>query len=180
MSDVKLFPKRRATDQNLDGNAIGRLLTMTDLMALLLCFFILMYSTHDPADTKLMRLPSGIAPVVAPTQSDTGETQRDAKLTKTKAGLDLNYIAALFRQAQTRDSSLSAAKLETHDYALALIVPGNDMATAQSVIARLVSYGRIIQVFAGEDTVAQLAAKSPGAALRYFPQNRADIVVLVH
>lgn len=181
MSDVRLFPKRRATDQNTDGNAVGRLLTMTDLMALLLCFFIMLYSTHDPADAKYMRLPNAaIAPAIVPTESETGETERDAKLVRQKAGLDLNYIAALFRQAQTRDDDLAKASLEAHDYALAVTVPSQDYATARAALARLAVTGRVVQVFADEQSVAALTRKPETKAVRYFPQNRNDIVILVH
>lgn len=179
MSDVKLFPKRRAADRNMDDNTLGRLVTMTDLMALLLCFFVMLYATHDPADAKLIRLDTGIAPVVVPRQSESGESQADAKLVRQKAGLDLNYIAALFRQAQTRDGQLAPAKLEGHDYALSVTVPASNVPSAKAAIARLVSYRRVVQVFAPENALAALMAKAP-ENVRYFPQNRADIVILVH
>jgi len=68
---IDLFPKRRQSDHRAPLNG-GYLTTFTDLMALLLTFFILIYATRDPAPIRLIVIdPPAIAAPVKPTPQPT-------------------------------------------------------------------------------------------------------------
>lgn len=176
-----LYPKRRAEDQT-DHSAIGRLLTFTDLMALLLCFFIMLYATRDPDQQRMQQaFAPNIAPLVVPVSQEDAEIQNSKTLAKPGIGLDLNYIAGLLLQARERDDNLSGIVVRTHEHALEIVTPKGDLKTLQSVLNRVGTYRRTVGVFAPQPIMDALLAQKTDANFRYFPQDsRATPVILIH
>ncbi len=177
---TQLFPRRRSEDKT-DHSAIGRLLTFTDLMALLLCFFIMLYATRDPDARQMQAFAPNIAPVVIPVDSEMTKGPNPQTLAKPGIGLDLNYIAGLLRQAAARDDALAGITLTTHEHALAVTIPGRDLKILQRVLDRVSAYRRTIEVFVPEPLLAPLLARPGDSGIRYFPQDSRDRpVILIH
>lgn len=86
------------------------LLTFTDIMALLLTFFVLLYSMSEPIEKKWEELSTGISSEFR--QYDSAEWRRGeqaaislGKITASR-GLDLGYLGSVVSEILARDKSL--------------------------------------------------------------------------
>ena len=169
--------KRRHDDT--PQTAFGlRLISFTDLMAVLLSFFILLYATRDPAPaTTPVAVSQKISPIVAGQ-----EIKSESALARPIAGLDLNYIAALLRQAQARDPLLNDMAIETQPYAIVIRLPNGNEAAIGYILNKITLYRRTIEVFAPAKMMDRLVAQNDGISTRYFPQDDVStaIRILIH
>ncbi len=175
--DVNLFPKRRAND---DGQGATRswLISFTDLIALLLSFFVMLYSTRDPAPEEFKRfIVAPIAPIV--TTMPIQEQAPPKTLAKPKIGLDLNYIAALLRQAEGRDVALSGIMIAPYDYSLAVTLARADQ--LGPLLEKMSLYRRTLAVFGNEAALAPFYGNDARNTVRFFPvTNRATPLILIY
>lgn len=175
--DVNLFPRRRATD-NGQGATRSWLVSFTDLIALLLSFFVMLYSTRDPAPEEFKRfIVEPIAPVVStlPIQ----EQAPPKTLAKPKIGLDLNYIAALLRQAEGRDAALSGIMIAPYDYSLAVTLARPEQ--LGPILEKMALYRRTLAVFGAESTLSPFYGNDAGNTVRFFPRaNQPTPLILIY
>ncbi len=142
---IDLFPKRRSSDRRRPFSSTY-LTTFTDLIALLLVFFIMMYATREPAPLNFLVIdPPAIAAPVKPTPPNISV---QPSLSETPAGLELNYLAALLNQAATRETALQKAQITTYPYALHVDLPVSALDTANAVLDRVSGSNRSVIITA--------------------------------
>lgn len=175
MSGIRDFKGRRSEDHSKQVQ-ISRLLNFTDLMAVLLSFFVLLYATREPAPmNKIVVKKADMAPIVAPSVMPV-----PTRLARPRDGLDVQYIAALLQQAQTRDRLMENLRIDNRDAALVLSLPPDAVAEARHVIDKIAGYRRAMDVFAPRTTIAALVDTVKRGDVRYFPQDAPTLRVVVH
>lgn len=170
------FPKRRGSDAPQSQFGL-RMISFTDLMAVLLSFFILLYATRDPIPPQ--KLPEGFNSIPAIVAQPALKTE--ASLAKPLAGLDLNYVAALLRQAQARDPLLDGLDIQTYPYALVISAKNPSVDNFSFALDKIALYRRTVQVFAAPAMIDGLMTKNSDKTIRYFPQDEdASPRILIH
>lgn len=172
-----LFPKRRDEDRPKSVFGIN-IISLTDLIGILLTFFILMYSLREPPQPPVEQdAAQGVAPVVA--QQD---YKAEGVLTKTIPGLDLNYIAALLRQAQLRDPRLADIAIETQPYALVMVMDNASAADIRYALDKISLYRRTVAVFGPESVLNGLMDdRRLNGNIRYYPRaDNSAVRILIH
>lgn len=173
---IDLFPKRRQSDQRKPFSG-SYLTTFTDLMALLLTFFIMIYATRDPAPVRLIVIdPPAIAAPVKPTPPNVSDKP---SFKQTEAGLELNYLAGLLSQAATRDGALAKAQINTNPYALHIEFPITALDTANAVLSRVQGSNRSILV-AGSQAFLDGLWGQYGSDITYVSRDDNKAHILVH
>ncbi len=171
-----LFPQRR--DEDRPRSAFGlNIISLTDLIGVILTFFILLYSTRDPSPPMQNQTGvNGVSPIV----SQQNDPKVEGALTKILPGLDLNYVAALLRQAQIRDPRLSEIAIETKPYALVMNMDKESREDVAYALDKLSIYRRTIAVFAPQPVIAALIKDDAlDGSIRYYPQS-AGVRILIH
>lgn len=159
------FPKRREGDTSQSQFGL-RMISFTDLMAVLLSFFILLYATRDPIPPQ--QLPASFNTIPAIVAQPTLKTE--SALAKPLAGLDLNYIAALLRQAQARDPLLGDLEVSTYPYSLIITMQNANAEKLSFALAKIALYRRTVQVFATPSVIDTLMEQNSDKTISYFPQ----------
>jgi len=172
---IDLFPKRRQSDHRAPLNG-GYLTTFTDLMALLLTFFILIYATRDPAPIRLIVIdPPAIAAPVKPTPPNIADVP---SLNKGENSLELNYIAGLLSQAATREPALENAQITPFPFALHVELPTLSVEAADLVLSRTSGINRSILISAPQAIIDELWARyNDDITYIVSDNNRAQILI---
>lgn len=176
----ELFPKRRSGDHR-NPFSMGYLTIFTDLMALLLTFFILMYAARKPVEPTLIVIdPPAIAAPVKPSPSQVGE--KPSLNNKSRDALELNYIAGLLYQLSNRDENITTLNITNFDHALYVQV--NDSVDAQrAVITRALDSQRHVIVRGPDALLGDLWGISNGRSgnIVLIPSDQSsDIEILIH
>ena len=108
------------------NSAAGRiwLITFTDLLCIVLTFFVLLYSMSTPSVQRLRELANSLGAAIgdgAPT-GDPGAVHNAARLTLPQ-GLDLDYLARILGQTLARDPTLAPLPLRHEADRLVLTIP---------------------------------------------------------
>lgn len=169
--------KGRRSEDHSKQVQIARLLNFTDLMAVLLSFFVLLYATREPAPMHKIALEKpDLAPIVAASSIPV-----PVKLSAARDGLDVQYIAALLQQAQTRDPRMEGIAIDNRETALVLTLDTANITGGRYVIERIAAYRRAMDVFAPPATIAGLVGSVTRGDARYFPQNdQTALRIVVH
>lgn len=105
------------------------IVSFTDIMALMLTFFVLLYSMSSPEQNKWKEMTSGIQKqlnrsINAPYQSGVQESIEIAKI-NFKEALDLNYLSAIINDLIEENENLSEIKTNNLANGLAISIPEN-------------------------------------------------------
>lgn len=175
----KLFPQQR--DEDRPRSVFGvNIISLTDLIGVILTFFILLYSTREPPVPPPPAQNPGqeaIAPVV--TQH---HYKPEGVLKPVLPGLDLNYVAALLRQAQARDPRLENIDIAVQPYAVTITLKDVSTTSLLHVLDKISLYRRTVAVFAPQATLAGLMDDVPPGSenMRFYAQPNGTVRILIH
>lgn len=106
----------------------GWLITLADLIALMLCFFVMMFAMSSVDTGRWDAVAEGMRNAL-PARDDTKAPAPDAdtaaKPLPTEEGLDLGYLGALLSERIAQDGSLSTAVVTGRDGSLVVTLPGD-------------------------------------------------------
>ncbi len=112
------------------------LISFTDLISLMLAFFVLMYSMSEPESQRWIRLTRGLSDTIpaarstATTPSDRPADPRaafNAQAVEVRAAIDLNYLGALLRTQIGANAELAAVEVRREDDRVVIGLPGERM-----------------------------------------------------
>ncbi|MFD1627531.1 OmpA/MotB family protein [Azospirillum griseum] len=113
------------------------LISFTDLISLLLAFFVLMYSMSEPESQRWTRLARGLAETIpaarstATTPSDRPADPRAAfnaqAVEPRAAAVDVNYLGALLRGQTAANAELAGVEVRGEDDRVVIGLPGDRM-----------------------------------------------------
>ncbi|WP_298364630.1 flagellar motor protein MotB [Azospirillum sp.] len=113
------------------------LISFTDLISLMLAFFVLMYSMSEPESQRWTRLAKGLAETIpaarstATTPSDRPADPRAAfnaqAVEARPAAVDVNYLGALLRGQTAANAELAAVEVRREDDRVVIGLPGERM-----------------------------------------------------
>ena len=106
----------------------GWLITLADLIALMLCFFVMMFAMSSLDTERWNAVAQGMRdalPARDETNAPTPTADTAAKPLPTDAGLDLGYLGALLSERIAQDGALSMAIVSSRDGALVVTLPGD-------------------------------------------------------
>ena len=108
------------------NSAAGRiwLITFTDLLCIVLTFFVLLYSMSTPSVQRLRELANSLGAAIGDgvPAGDPGAVHNAARLTLPQ-GLDLDYLARILSQTLARDPTLAPLQLRQEADRLVLPIP---------------------------------------------------------
>jgi chemotaxis protein MotB len=110
------------------GNSQAWLLTFTDLAALMLTFFVLLFSMSTIKDEQWQNLVDALAPRMKTLQEMTvALPSSDQALDEVERtpGTDLDYLAAVLKDAMAADGVLAQATIERQGERLMISLPGD-------------------------------------------------------
>ncbi len=119
------------------------LISFTDLISLMLAFFVLMYSMSEPESQRWTRLAKGLADTIpaarstATTPSDRPADPRaafNAQAVELRAAVDVNYLGALLRSQTTANAELAAVEVRREDDRVVIGLPGERMFDASGAV----------------------------------------------
>ncbi|MCG5244140.1 flagellar motor protein MotB [Azospirillum doebereinerae] len=112
------------------------LISFTDLISLMLAFFVLMYSMSEPESQRWTKLAQGLAatvPAARSTASSPSDRPADpraafnAQAVEARAAIDLNYLGALLRGQISANAELAAVEVWREDDRVVIGLPGERM-----------------------------------------------------
>ncbi len=112
------------------------LISFTDLISLMLAFFVLMYSMSEPESQRWIRLTKGLAETIPAARSTaTAPSDRpadpraafNAQAVEVRAAIDLNYLGALLRGQTAANAELAAVEVRREDDRVVIGLPGERM-----------------------------------------------------
>ena len=112
------------------------LLTFTDLTALLLTFFVLLYSMSTINDDDWQNLVEALSPKLRSVQEVTvalPTSDQDAKAVERIPGTDLAYLSKLLRELVVEDPILSRAEITRQDERIVFSLPGDLLFASGSI-----------------------------------------------
>jgi chemotaxis protein MotB len=108
------------------NSAAGRvwLITFTDLLCIVLSFFVLLYSMSTPSVQRLRELANSLGAAMGDgvPAGDPGAVHNAARLTLPQ-GLDLDYLARILSQTLARDPTLAPLQMRHEADRLVLTIP---------------------------------------------------------
>lgn len=119
------------------------LISFTDLISLMLAFFVLMYSMSEPESQRWTRLAKGLADTIpaarstATTPSDRPADPRaafNAQAVELRAAVDVNYLGALLRSQTAANAELAAVEVRREDDRVVIGLPGERMFDASGAV----------------------------------------------
>lgn len=112
------------------------LISFTDLISLMLAFFVLMYSMSEPEAERWTRLAKGVAETI-PAARSTAAAPSDrpadpsaafnAQAVEPRAAIDLHYLAALLGSQLRSNAELSVVDVRREDDRVVIRLPGERM-----------------------------------------------------
>jgi len=124
--------------QRLDGalvyrgrgadNAQAWLLTFTDLAALMLTFFVLLFSMSTIKQADWQNLIQSLSPRLDQVEQVTlalPQSEKAAEAVERQPGSDLDYLAAVLREQMQANAALQAVRIAREDHRLVVSVPGD-------------------------------------------------------
>ncbi|WP_299616710.1 flagellar motor protein MotB [Pelagibius sp.] len=112
----------------IDNGGQAWLLTFTDLTALLLTFFVLLYSMSTINDDDWQNLVDALSPRLSGLQEVTvamPSADEDAEEVERIPGTDLNYLFSLLQEQMAEDPILAKATVAHADERITLALPGD-------------------------------------------------------
>ncbi len=112
------------------------LISFTDLISLMLAFFVLMYSMSEPEADRWTRLAKGVADSIPAARSTTvAPSDRpadpsaafNAQAVEQRAAIDLHYLAALLGSQLRSNAELSVVDVRREDDRVVIRLPGERM-----------------------------------------------------
>lgn len=112
------------------------LISFTDLISLMLAFFVLMYSMSEPEAERWTRLAKGVSdsiPAARSTAAVPSDRQADpsaafnAQAVEQRAAIDLHYLAALLGSQLRSNAELSVVDVRREDDRVVIRLPGERM-----------------------------------------------------
>lgn len=109
------------------------LISFTDLISLMLAFFVLMYSMSEPETQRWTRLVQGLSETIPAARSTaTAPSDRpaepraafNAQAVEARAAIDLNYLGALLRSQISADAALAEVEVTREDDRVVIGLPG--------------------------------------------------------
>jgi len=109
------------------------LISFTDLISLMLAFFVLMYSMSEPESQRWTKLSQGLAETIPAARSTaTAPSDRpaepraafNAQAVEARAAIDLNYLGALLRGQISANAELAAVGVRREDDRVVIDLPG--------------------------------------------------------
>ncbi|AWK84831.1 OmpA/MotB family protein [Azospirillum thermophilum] len=126
----------KPTDRHAGARRTMWLISFTDLISLLLAFFVLMYSMGEPETQRWVGLVQGLAERV-PAARSTAQTPTglpaephaafNAQAVEPKAAMDLNYLGALLRAQTAANAELAVLEVRREDDRVVIGLPGERM-----------------------------------------------------
>lgn len=113
------------------NSAAGRvwLITFTDLLCIVLSFFVLIYSMSTPSVQRMRELANSMGAAMGPVSNkggvpaaDPGAVHNAARLTLPQ-GLDLDYLERILSQTLARDPTLAPLQMRHEADRLVLTIP---------------------------------------------------------
>ena len=111
-----------------DDNAQAWLLTFTDLSALMLTFFVLLFSMSTIKDSDWQNLIDSLSPRLDRLQEVTvalPQSEKSAEAVERLPGTDLDYLAAVLKEQMGADESLAQVRVAHEGARLVISVPGD-------------------------------------------------------
>ena len=112
------------------------LISFTDLISLMLAFFVLMYSMSEPEAERWARLAKGVAESI-PAARSTADAPSDrpadpsaafnAQAVEKRAAIDLHYLAALLGSQLRSNAELAVVDVRREDDRVVIRLPGERM-----------------------------------------------------
>ena len=112
------------------------LISFTDLISLMLAFFVLMYSMSEPEAERWTRLAKGVSEAI-PAARSTASTPSDrpndpgaafnAMAVEARAAIDLHYLAALLGSHLRSNAELAVVDVRREDDRVVIRLPGERM-----------------------------------------------------
>ena len=109
-------------------NAQAWLLTFTDLTALMLTFFVLLFSMSTIKDSDWQNLVDSLAPRLDRLQEVTvalPQSEKAAEPVERTPGTDLDYLAAVLREQMQAEPALQQVRVSREASRLVISVPGD-------------------------------------------------------
>jgi chemotaxis protein MotB len=109
-------------------NAQAWLLTFTDLSALMLTFFVLLFSMSTIKDSDWQNLIDSLSPRLDRLQQVTialPQSEKSAEEVERLPGTDLDYLAAVLKEQMGADESLAQVRVAHEGARLVISVPGD-------------------------------------------------------
>ncbi|ANC91555.1 flagellar motor protein MotB [Azospirillum humicireducens] len=112
------------------------LISFTDLISLMLAFFVLMYSMSEPEAERWTRLAKGVAesiPAARSTAASPSDRPADpsaafnAQAVEQRAAIDLHYLAALLGSQLRSNAELTVVDVRREDDRVVIRLPGERM-----------------------------------------------------
>jgi chemotaxis protein MotB len=120
------------------------LISFTDLISLMLAFFVLMYSMSEPESQRWIRLTKGLAETIPAARSTaTAPSDRPADpraafnaqaVELRPAAVDVNYLGALLRSQTTANAELAGVEVRREDDRVVIGLPGERMFDASGAV----------------------------------------------
>lgn len=113
------------------------LLTFTDLTALMLTFFVLLYSMSTINSDDWQNLVEALSPNLSSVQEVTvaiPSSDQDAEAVERVPGTDLGYLASLLKELVVEDEILAKAVVTRGDERIVLSLPGDLLFASGSVV----------------------------------------------
>lgn len=104
------------------------LLTFTDLAALMLTFFVLLFSMSTMKEADWQNLVDALSPRLDRLQQVTvavPQSEKAAETVRRAPGTDLDYLAAVLRQQMQADAVLGQVRIVRESHRLVISVPGD-------------------------------------------------------
>lgn len=104
------------------------LITLADLIALLLCFFVMMFAMSSLDTGRWDAVSQGMRsamPAPDEKRAPTPDADAAAKPLPTPEGLDLGYLAALLSRRIAQEETLARASVATREGAFVVTLPGD-------------------------------------------------------
>ncbi len=120
-----------------DDGGQAWLLTFTDLTALLLTFFVLLYSMSTINDDDWQNLVEALSPKLTSVQEVTvalPTLDQDAEAVVRIPGTDLTYLSKLLRDLVIEDPVLTRAEITREDERIVLSLPGDLLFASGSIV----------------------------------------------
>jgi chemotaxis protein MotB len=109
-------------------NAQAWLLTFTDLAALMLTFFVLLFSMSTIKDSDWQNLIDSLSPRLDRLQQVTvalPQSEKAAEAVERAPGSDLDYLAAVLQEQMRADALLQQVRVTHESHRLVISVPGD-------------------------------------------------------
>lgn len=136
MIRVPTVSRRSASEDRGGQRKTLWLISFTDLISLMLAFFVLMYSMSEPEAERWTRLAKGVAesiPAARSTAASPSDRPADpsaafnAQAVEQRAAIDLHYLAALLGSQLRSNSELSVVDVRREDDRVIIRLPGERM-----------------------------------------------------